>query len=93
MKWKPPPLSLLLQNRWQGSQIKTGNSSRKMVVHPIPFFTEGREGRGPLVCEVRGKFGPSSPHEASCHLTDLHYRGLGEWGALKLNPATAKGAT
>lgn len=87
MKWKPPPLSLLLQNRWQDSQIKTGNSSRKIIVPPpIPFFTEGREGRGatnrPLVCEVRGKFGPSSPHEASRHLTDLHYRGLREWGAL-----------
>lgn len=87
MKWKPPPLSLLLQNRWLDSQIKREQRQEDdSAPHPIPFSAEGREGRGttnrPLVYEVRGKFGPSSPHEASDHLTDLHYRGLEKWGAL-----------
>lgn len=46
MKWKPPPLSFLLQNRWQDSQIKTGNSSRKMIVPPPhPLLHRGKRGK------------------------------------------------
>lgn len=36
MKWKPPPLSLLLQNRWLDSQIKREQRQEDDSAPPFP---------------------------------------------------------